>query len=565
MTKKGGVQQLQTEICNDDDLDKFLERDGIIVLDVYSEWAGPCVGMIGYLKKAKLEIGGDFLHLAVCKSDTIEKLKRFRNRSEPTWLFCSNHKIVNMLLGCNVPRLMAIIIQELKFEEQFKAGEFERTFYDFEQLLPEEEEREALLRTIEEETDRIEAEQAIQQRKEYIQFVTDEIIKHVIDMGIMLFFPHVMKDAYRKSTDVSDKMELSCKDRKMIRIKPEMMEILQFEIENPLDEEVIEYLYTKEILIFLMKLGETDTRAPEEVLKIFYKAIAEPNIVYYDETGEKIIHSSPAILEPIEFVPGHEPVFVEKPLLRKGKQQAAQAPQVVIPIDEATGLPMKLMKVPPCWTPFNKRGNAAYIYIFFRNYTEHFLPPDPEMVPQHLLFIFDAYKRQNIFDAFKPVSSDVLAFGYFSSEIITSCTLLAKITDKYELLKPTVNDKLMLKVAKKRSDIVKRLKLLGPCYVSKNTVDGKADCEKLFPPDYNVEEEEPENESCGNEGKKKKKKRRKKREKVEGDADQSTTTEQMSAQDSEDTLDDLSPDEEELNHDGKEGEGNEAPPPSPNH
>jgi hypothetical protein len=98
----------------------------------------------------------------------------------------------------------------------------------------------------------------------------------------------------------------------------------------------------------------------------------------------------------------------------------------------------------------------------------------------------------------------------------------------------------MLKVAKKRSEIVQRLSQMGPCYVSKNTVDGKADCANLFPNDYNVEEEEPEDiESCENESKKKKKKRRKKREKVEGEADQSqsATADQMSAQDSEDTLD----------------------------
>lgn len=98
----------------------------------------------------------------------------------------------------------------------------------------------------------------------------------------------------------------------------------------------------------------------------------------------------------------------------------------------------------------------------------------------------------------------------------------------------------MLKVAKKRSDIVKRLAALGPCYASKNTVDGKTDCMKLFPDDYNVpDEDEAENESCENESKKKKKKRRKKREKIEGDADQShsATADQMSTQDSEDTLD----------------------------
>lgn len=37
------------------------------------------------------------------------------------------------------------------------------------------------------------------------------------------------------------------------------------------------------------------------------------------------------------------------------------------PIDEVTGEPLKLMKVPACWTPVNKRSNAAFIYIFFRS------------------------------------------------------------------------------------------------------------------------------------------------------------------------------------------------------
>lgn len=50
---------------------------------------------------------------------------------------------------------MAIIIQELKNEELFRAGEYERVFYDFDKLLPDEEEREVLVKQEEEETNRI--------------------------------------------------------------------------------------------------------------------------------------------------------------------------------------------------------------------------------------------------------------------------------------------------------------------------------------------------------------------------------------------------------------------------
>ena len=47
---------------------------GLVVVDVYSEWSGPCSAMTNFLKKIKLEVNDDLLHYAMAKSDTIPQV-----------------------------------------------------------------------------------------------------------------------------------------------------------------------------------------------------------------------------------------------------------------------------------------------------------------------------------------------------------------------------------------------------------------------------------------------------------------------------------------------------------
>lgn len=49
-----------------------------LVVDVYSDWSGPCTGMVSILKKIKMEIGGDALSYATVISIETCNTKKIR-------------------------------------------------------------------------------------------------------------------------------------------------------------------------------------------------------------------------------------------------------------------------------------------------------------------------------------------------------------------------------------------------------------------------------------------------------------------------------------------------------
>lgn len=305
MAKKGGVQQLQTEVNTNEDFEKFMDRDGLLVLDVYTEWCGPCIGMVGCLKKVKLELGGDNLHLAVCKADTIEYLARFRNKSEPTWLIGSHGKIVNSMFGTNVPALVQLLTEELSLEERFRKGEAERTFYEWTQLTEIEQRIEDVRLAFEEEQNRIECEAELAAKNARVFFVTDQISEKMKDIGVTLVFPNYAKqrDINKLLVDPGDKIGLVVKDKRLLQIKESDLEILHFECDNPMHPEVLKKLIkdNDELHGFLWKLGDNETRPVCEVMTSFVSkmTMSQPT---FDENGDiDEDNRIPPTLKPYQF------------------------------------------------------------------------------------------------------------------------------------------------------------------------------------------------------------------------------------------------------------------------
>ena len=152
----------------------FIALQGLTIVDVYSEWSGPCSAMTNFLKKIKLEVNDDLLSYAMAKSDTIPQLEIFRGQCKPIWLFmasgtsswekplfnlavqcnsfnlhsliwshiCRHRNIyfagesVAVLHGANAPLLQKMIEREIQLERQVLRGEIPRETITFEEALP---------------------------------------------------------------------------------------------------------------------------------------------------------------------------------------------------------------------------------------------------------------------------------------------------------------------------------------------------------------------------------------------------------------------------------------------
>ncbi|XP_065608954.1 thioredoxin domain-containing protein 3 [Cyrtonyx montezumae] len=123
--------QFQTTVCNQNEWDEMLLTKGVLVIDVYQAWCGPCKAVVNLFKKLKNEFSeDDVLHFAVAEADSIETLQPFRNKCEPVFLFCVNGKIISIVRGANAPLIIKKVTELVQEERKILAGQMERPKVD---------------------------------------------------------------------------------------------------------------------------------------------------------------------------------------------------------------------------------------------------------------------------------------------------------------------------------------------------------------------------------------------------------------------------------------------------
>ncbi|XP_050771619.1 thioredoxin domain-containing protein 3 [Gymnogyps californianus] len=123
--------QLQAIITNQNQWDEMLLTKGVVVIDVYQAWCGPCKAVVNLFRKLRNEFGeDDVLHFAVAEADSIPTLQPFRNKCEPVFLFCVNGKIIAIVRGVNAPLISKKITELVQEEREIAAGQKERAKVD---------------------------------------------------------------------------------------------------------------------------------------------------------------------------------------------------------------------------------------------------------------------------------------------------------------------------------------------------------------------------------------------------------------------------------------------------
>ncbi|KAL0120958.1 hypothetical protein PUN28_008580 [Cardiocondyla obscurior] len=468
MAKKAAPAALQTEVVNDEEWEKVLKRKGLVVVDVYSDWSGPCTGMVSILKKLKMEIGGDALSYAMANCDRVTDLKRFQGKSEPIWMFIHEGQMVNLMFGAHCPQFVKMLMIELERVQKGEEHEFSINVF--------EESPEEIVRLKIQEEAKIAKETARKARKvaetkaryeaEMLHWTTS-----LCNETCLLLFPWIFKDEEGRRRDK--------------RTSPPYVELI---------EELLPENYVVE--------QELRKRMSEDLLQ----QMLDESTYSFSENSKQLLFDGKCMFMRLKIVEGKKNLDVHEHLcsilfnesnlpesednLNEECYAGKHCPAFEVPEKENK-------KFPFVWTPPNPRNKAVVFRTIFTVYTNTTYPYEDKMTKVPItVFKYDYTRKNDLKMVVEMFDDDVINFGIFEYDKPPEAKMIAKSIEAFEknTEEKTGYEIFVCTVKKVGCEAFLGFAGIGPFHVSENPEKAIEESKLYFPDIIAVEDSQSDDE-----------------------------------------------------------------------
>lgn len=108
--------KVDSRVFSDLELINELRKPGLVVVDMFAKFAGPCYSIQNIFKRIKPDYG-DSVHFIQAQTDGIDAFRDWRNKSCPTYSFWINGMLVKTILGSNGPLIERTIREQVEMNK----------------------------------------------------------------------------------------------------------------------------------------------------------------------------------------------------------------------------------------------------------------------------------------------------------------------------------------------------------------------------------------------------------------------------------------------------------------
>ncbi|XP_063626395.1 uncharacterized protein LOC134797991 [Cydia splendana] len=248
-------------------------RDSLICAEIYNEFSGSCTALDHLFTRIKLDWSNGKIILLKVLADEIETFKRFREKSEPIYIFIHLNKITKLLRGVNAIKLADIARKELEYHKRVQAGEeVDRQTFGLDEATPEELEWEQeLIKERENETKAYEAIRSVQHdlRK---RRRAELMVPHLKNLNFVLFWPQA-RHAHFELYERWDLNNIIMVGREELELDEYKARDILYNGDAPINEASMYALLAAPALAICFRCLDDDVNFTSLVRKILYEYI----------------------------------------------------------------------------------------------------------------------------------------------------------------------------------------------------------------------------------------------------------------------------------------------------